>query len=40
MLIKKEVFYKLIKAYPYLQYTTDQIINGKSFKSKNCYASF
>ena len=40
MLIKKEVFYKLIKAYPYLKYTTDQIINNKSFGSKNCYAFF
>ena len=38
MLIKKEVFYKLIKAYPYLKYTTDQIINGEKFKSNNCYA--
>jgi len=40
MLIKKEVFYKLKKAYPYLKYTTDQIINGKPFKSNNCYAFF
>ena len=31
MLIKKEVFYKLMKAYPYLKYTTDQIINNKRF---------
>ena len=38
MLIKKEVFYKLMKAYPYLKYTTDQIINNKRFTSKNCYA--
>jgi|TARA_R100001530_G_scaffold135575_1_gene113136 hypothetical protein len=40
MLIKKEVFFKLIKAFPYLKYTTDQIINGQSFKSNNCYAFF
>ena len=40
MLIKKEVFYKLKKAYPYLKYTTDQIINGKKFNSENCYAFF
>jgi len=40
MLIKKEVFFKLKKAFPYLKYTTDQIINGQPFKSKNCYAFF
>ena len=40
MLIKKEVFYKLQKAYPYLKYTSDQIINGAKFKSDNCYAFF
>ena len=38
MLIKKEVFYKLIN--PYLKYTTDQIINGEKFESNNCYALF
>ena len=40
MLIKKQVFYKLQKAYPYLKYTSDQIINGAKFKSDNCYAFF
>ena len=40
MLIKKEVFFKLKKAFPYLKYTTDQIINGQVFKSQNCYAFF
>jgi hypothetical protein len=28
MCIKKEVFYKMIEAYPNLKYTTDQIINN------------
>lgn len=40
MCIKKEVFKKMIKAYPNLKYTTDQIINGKKYGSNNCYAFF
>jgi len=40
MCIKKEVFYKMIKAYPNLKYTSDQIINGKKYGSNNCYALF
>jgi hypothetical protein len=40
MCIKKEVFYKMIEAYPNLKYTSDQIINGERFSSDNCYALF
>ena len=40
MCIKKEVFYKMIKAYPNLKYTSDQIINNKRYGSNNCYALF
>jgi len=29
MLVKKEVFTKMIKAFPEKEYKTDQIINGK-----------
>jgi len=40
MCIKKEVFHKMIKEYPNLKYTSDQIINNKRFSSDNCYALF
>ena len=40
MCIKKEVFYKMIEAYPNLKYTSDQIINNDRFSSDNCYALF
>jgi hypothetical protein len=40
MCIKKEVFYKMMKAYPNLKYTSDQIINTERFTSKNTYAFF
>jgi len=40
MCIKKEVFYKMIEAYPNLKYTSDQIINNERFNSDNCYAFF
>ena len=40
MCIKKEVFYKMKKAYPNLKYTSDQIINNERFNSDNCYAFF
>jgi len=40
MCIKKEVFRKMIKAYPNLKYTSDQIINNARYASKNCYAFF
>jgi len=31
MCIKKEVFYKMMEAYPNLKYTSDQIINNKRY---------
>jgi len=40
MCIKKEVFHKMIEAYPNLKYTSDQIVNGKRYGSENCYALF
>ena len=40
MLVKKEVFTKMIKAFPEKEYKTDQIINGKNYESKNCYDLF
>ena len=40
MLIKKDVFVRMKEAYPELKYTSDQIMNGKSYSSDNCYAFF
>ena len=40
MCIKKEVFYKMKKAYSNLKYTSDQIINNERFSSNNCFAFF
>jgi hypothetical protein len=40
MMIKREVILKMIKEYPELKYTTDQNLNGKPYKSDNCYAFF
>ena len=40
MLIKRGVFDRMKKAYPELQYKTDQLINGKKYKSKNTWAFF
>ena len=40
MCIKKEVFYKMKKAYFNLKYTSDQIINNERFSSNNCFAFF
>jgi glycosyltransferase involved in cell wall biosynthesis len=40
MLIKRDVFKKMKKAYPERQYKTDQIINGGRFSSNNCYDFF
>jgi hypothetical protein len=40
MLIKREVFSKLRKAYPERKYKSDQIINGKRFSSDNCFDFF
>ena len=38
--IKKEVFVKMNDYYPELKYTSDQIVNGKSYSSDNCYDLF
>ena len=40
MLVKREVFTKMQKAYPDRKYESDQIVNGQSFKSNNCYDFF
>ena len=40
MLIKREVFRKMKKAYPERKYKSDQIVNGKSYSSDNCYDLF
>ncbi len=40
MLIKRDVFNKMKKAYPERQYKSDQIINGGGYKSDNCYDLF
>ena len=40
MLIKREVFRKMKKAYPERKYISDQIVNGKSYRSDNCYDLF
>jgi predicted lactoylglutathione lyase len=40
MLIKRDVFRKMRKAYPERKYKSDQIINGKQWRSDNCYDFF
>jgi len=40
MLVKREVFRTMQKKFPERKYTSDQIINGKAFKSDNCYDLF
>ncbi len=40
MLVKRSVFQKMKKAFPERKYKSDQIINGKSFASDNCYDFF
>lgn len=40
MLIKRDVFRKMQKAYPERKYKSDQIINGKKWRSDNCYDIF
>jgi len=40
MLVKREVFHKMKKAFPERKYKSDQIINGKRFSSNNCYDFF
>ena len=40
MLIKRDVFKRMKKAYPERQYKTDQIINGAHYASNNCFDLF
>lgn len=40
MLIKRDVFKQMKKAYPERKYKTDQIINGGRYASENCYDFF
>ena len=40
MLIKRDVFRKMQKAYPERKYKSDQIVNGKQFRSDNCFDLF
>ena len=40
MLIKRDVFNKMKKAYPERKYKSDQIVNGGKYKSDNCYDLF
>jgi hypothetical protein len=40
MLVKREVFRTMMKKFPERKYESDQIINGKSFRSDNCYDLF
>ena len=40
MLVKREVFRTMFKKFPERKYETDQIVNGKTYKSDNCYDLF
>ena len=40
MLVKREVFRTMMKKFPERKYTSDQIVNGKSYSSDNCYDLF
>lgn len=40
MLIKRDVIQKMKKAYPERKYNSDQIINGRMWRSDNCYDLF
>tara|TARA_R100000315_G_scaffold59329_1_gene35054 strand:- start:277 stop:1101 length:825 start_codon:yes stop_codon:yes gene_type:complete len=40
MLVKREVFRKMFKKFPERKYESDQIVNGKSYRSDNCYDLF
>ena len=40
MLIKRDVFDKMKKAYPERKYNSDQIVNGQQWRSDNCYDFF
>lgn len=40
MLVKREVFRTMMKKFPERKYQSDQIVNGKSYSSDNCYDLF
>jgi len=40
MLVKREVFRTMFKKFPERKYESDQIVNGKHFRSDNCYDLF
>jgi hypothetical protein len=40
MLVKREVFIKMFKKFPERKYETDQIVNGRHYRSDNCYDLF
>ena len=40
MLVKRNVFRTMIKKFPERKYDTDQIINGRPYRSNNCYDLF
>ena len=40
MLVKREVFRTMFKKFPERKYESDQIVNGGSYKSDNCYDLF
>ena len=40
LLMKRECLLKMVKEYPDLHYKTDQIIDGKEYKSENTYLFF
>jgi hypothetical protein len=40
MLVKREVFTTMMKKFPERKYETDQIVNGLSYRSDNCYDLF
>tara|TARA_A100000172_G_scaffold65039_1_gene44519 strand:- start:164 stop:976 length:813 start_codon:yes stop_codon:yes gene_type:complete len=40
MLVKRKVFRTMMKKFPERQYQSDQIVNGQSYRSENCYDLF
>ena len=40
MMVKREVFRTMFKKFPERKYESDQIVNGGSYKSDNCYDLF
>ena len=40
MLVKRQVFKKMMKAFPERKYNSDQIINGNPYRSENAYNLF